>query len=74
MSMEKYSKSYDVVVIGCGPGGAAAGKFAAENGARTLILEKKREVGLPVYDSTAVIYGLSTNWKNSPDSNSTETK
>lgn len=58
MSMEKYSKSYDVVVIGCGPGGAAAGKFAAENGARTLILEKKREVGLPVYDSTAVIYGL----------------
>ncbi len=56
--MKKYDKSYDVVVIGCGPAGASAGKFAAENGARTLVLEKKREIGLPVYDSTAVIYGL----------------
>lgn len=54
----KYYKSYDVVVIGCGPGGAAAGKFAASNGARTLILEKKREIGLPVYDTASVIYGL----------------
>lgn len=58
MSTNKYPKAYDVVVIGCGPAGAAAGKFAAENGAATLVLEKKREVGLPVYDSTAVIYGL----------------
>ncbi len=56
--MKKYPKSYDVVVIGCGPGGASAAKFAAENGASVLCLEKKREVGLPVYDSTAVIYGL----------------
>jgi len=39
--MEKYPKSYDVVVIGCGPAGASAGKFAAENGASTLIIEKK---------------------------------
>ncbi len=56
--MKKYPKSYDVVVIGCGPAGASASKFAAENGAEVLCLEKKREVGLPVYDSTAVIYGL----------------
>lgn len=56
--MKKYPKSYDVVVIGCGPAGASAAKFAAENGAKVLCLEKKREVGLPVYDSTAVIYGL----------------
>lgn len=58
MSYEKYPESFDVVVIGCGPAGASAAKFAAQNGAKTLCLEKKREVGLPVYDSTAVIYGL----------------
>lgn len=57
--MKKYSKSYDVVVIGCGPAGAAAGKYAARGGARTLIVEKKREVGLPVADGTSVIYSLS---------------
>jgi len=60
MNIKKYPKAYDVVVIGCGPAGAAAGKFAAENGAKTLVLEKKREVGLPVYDSTAVIYGANS--------------
>ncbi|MFX0207023.1 MAG: DnaJ domain-containing protein [Candidatus Hodarchaeota archaeon] len=32
------SKSYDVVVIGCGPGGAVAGRTAALNGAKTLIV------------------------------------
>ena len=56
--MKKYPESYDVVVIGCGPGGAAAGKFAAKNGAKTLIIDKKREPGVPVYDSASVIYGL----------------
>ncbi len=58
MQIVKYPDSFDVVVIGCGPAGASASKFAAENGAKVLCLEKKREVGLPVYDSTAVIYGL----------------
>jgi digeranylgeranylglycerophospholipid reductase len=52
------SSSYDVVVVGCGPAGAMAGKYAARNGARTLVIDKKREVGLPVYDSASVIYDL----------------
>jgi geranylgeranyl reductase family protein len=33
---------HDVVVVGAGPGGAAAAKRCAEQGLRTLLLEKKR--------------------------------
>jgi len=51
-------KSYDVVVVGCGPGGAVAGKVAAENGAKVLIVEKKREIGLPVVDAASVIFSV----------------
>ncbi len=53
------NKHYDVVVVGCGPGGAIAGKFAALNGAETLIIEEKRQLGFPVYDSMAIIFSKS---------------
>jgi len=56
--MNSLNKSYDVVVVGCGPAGAMAGKYAARNGAKTLVVDKKREVGLPVFDSASVIYDL----------------
>jgi len=36
---------YDVIVVGCGPGGAIAGKTAAEKGLKTLILERGRKPG-----------------------------
>lgn len=52
-------KRYDVVVVGCGPGGAIAGKFAALNGADTLVIEERRQLGFPVYDSMSIIYGQS---------------
>jgi len=39
---------YDVVVIGAGPAGSVAARFAAENGASVLILERDREPGIPV--------------------------
>ncbi len=39
---------YDVVVVGAGPGGSWAAKAAAEKGAKVLLLEKDREVGVPV--------------------------
>ncbi|MDN5353601.1 MAG: digeranylgeranylglycerophospholipid reductase [Candidatus Cloacimonadota bacterium] len=39
---------YDVVVIGAGPAGSVAARFAAENGASVLILERDREPGVPV--------------------------
>jgi len=39
---------YDVIVVGGGPGGSWAAKYAAENGMSVLLLEKDREIGLPV--------------------------
>ncbi len=39
---------YDVVIIGGGPAGAVTARYAAENGASVLILERDREVGIPV--------------------------
>lgn len=52
-------KQYDVVVVGCGPGGAVAGKFAALNGAETLIIEQKRQIGFPIHDYMAILYSKS---------------
>ncbi len=45
---------YDVVVVGAGPAGSTAARFAAENGCSVLMLEKDREIGLPVRCGEAV--------------------
>lgn len=39
---------YDVVVVGGGPAGSWTAKCAAEKGVSVLLLEKDREIGLPV--------------------------
>lgn len=39
---------YDVVVVGAGPSGSSAGRSAALGGADTLLVEKKKEIGVPV--------------------------
>lgn len=39
---------YDVAVIGGGPAGAAAAWKAAQSGAATVLLERDREIGVPV--------------------------
>jgi digeranylgeranylglycerophospholipid reductase len=39
---------FDVVVIGSGPAGATAAKFAARGGARTLLVDQRPELGHPV--------------------------
>jgi digeranylgeranylglycerophospholipid reductase len=39
---------YDVAVIGAGPAGAMASKYAARNGARTLLIEEHASIGSPV--------------------------
>jgi digeranylgeranylglycerophospholipid reductase len=46
--------SYDVVVVGAGPSGSTAARYAAMNGAKVLVLEKDREVGVPVRCGEAV--------------------
>jgi len=40
--------SYDIIVIGAGPAGSVAARFAAQGGARVLMLERDREPGIPV--------------------------
>jgi len=48
----------DVLVVGAGPGGSIAAKFAAQNGMRTLLIEKRQEIGSPVRCAE----GISTHW------------
>jgi digeranylgeranylglycerophospholipid reductase len=45
---EPNRRSYDLVVIGAGPGGSMAAKVAAETGLSVLLLEKRQEIGSPV--------------------------
>jgi digeranylgeranylglycerophospholipid reductase len=41
-------RSYDLVVVGAGPGGSTAAQVAAESGLSVLLLEKRQEIGSPV--------------------------
>ncbi len=40
--------NYDVVVIGAGPAGSIASRYAALNGAKTLLIEEHASIGSPV--------------------------
>jgi digeranylgeranylglycerophospholipid reductase len=39
---------YDAVVVGAGPAGSVTARFAAESGAKVLVVERRREVGVPI--------------------------
>jgi digeranylgeranylglycerophospholipid reductase len=45
---------YDIIVVGAGPAGSTAARYAAAGGARVLMLEKDRDVGYPVRCGEAV--------------------
>jgi digeranylgeranylglycerophospholipid reductase len=46
--------SYDLIVVGGGPSGCTAARYAAVGGASVLVLEKDREIGIPVRCAEAV--------------------
>ena len=48
----------DVLVIGAGPAGSMTAKWAAKNGARVLMIEKRQEIGSPVRCGE----GMSKDW------------
>ncbi len=45
---------YDIIIVGAGPAGSTAARYAAEGGAKVLMLEKDRDVGYPVRCGEAV--------------------
>ncbi len=51
-------QNYDVLVIGAGPGGSSAARFAARAGLKTLVIEKRPDIGSPVRCGE----GLSKGW------------
>jgi digeranylgeranylglycerophospholipid reductase len=54
---------YDVVVVGAGPAGSSTARWAARNGARVLMVEKRQEIGSPVRCGE----GISRAWLDSVD-------
>ena len=52
----KINNYYDVVVVGAGPAGSTAARYAADKGVSVLVLEKDREIGVPVRCGEAVSF------------------
>ncbi|QQS35805.1 MAG: NAD(P)/FAD-dependent oxidoreductase [Ignavibacteriales bacterium] len=46
--------NYDIIVVGAGPAGSIAARYAAEQGVSVLMLEKDRDVGYPVRCGEAI--------------------
>lgn len=51
-------KEVDVLIIGAGPAGSLAAREAAKNGAKTLIIDKKSEIGTPKRCAEGIISGV----------------
>lgn len=48
------AERYDVIVVGAGPAGSTAARTVAASGASVLLLEKDRDIGVPVRCAEAV--------------------
>ncbi|MGE5435690.1 MAG: geranylgeranyl reductase family protein [Syntrophothermus sp.] len=66
-------KFYDLIVVGAGPAGSIAAKFAAEKGIKVLLLEKDSIVGFPVRCGEAISKRSLTQFIN-PDSSFIKTE
>lgn len=49
-------EEFDIVITGSGPAGAITAYYAAKNGLRVLLADKKQELGAPIQCSGAVSY------------------
>jgi digeranylgeranylglycerophospholipid reductase len=47
-------KDFDVIVVGAGPAGSVAARKASEAGLKTLLLEKRPQIGIPVRCAEAI--------------------
>jgi len=47
-------KEYEIIVVGAGPAGSIAARYAAEQGVSVMMLEKDRDVGYPVRCGEAI--------------------
>lgn len=46
--IKNIQNKYDIIIVGAGPAGSVTARYAAENGANVLLLERDREPGIPV--------------------------
>jgi len=60
-------EKYDVVVVGAGPAGSTAAYAAAINGASVLMLDRRRELGVPVQCGEALSEDILNELKIKPD-------
>ncbi len=44
----KPEESYDIIVVGAGPAGSTAAMYAAEKDLSVLLVEKKKDIGVPL--------------------------
>ncbi|MFW9795193.1 MAG: FAD-dependent oxidoreductase [Candidatus Thorarchaeota archaeon] len=42
------SQAYDVAVVGSGPAGSTSARVSAENGLRTLMIDRRKTIGIPI--------------------------
>ncbi|MEW6592893.1 MAG: NAD(P)/FAD-dependent oxidoreductase, partial [Candidatus Hadarchaeota archaeon] len=60
-------KKYDIVVVGAGPAGSTAAYSAAVNGAKVLMVDRRRELGVPVQCGEALSEDVLKELKIKPD-------
>ncbi|WP_456418623.1 geranylgeranyl reductase family protein [Methanocaldococcus infernus] len=52
--MRELKESYDIIVVGAGPGGSCSAYASSKLGAKTLLVEKSQEIGEPVRCAEAI--------------------